>query len=197
MNLYYLSENGELLRVDKLDFQETDIYLVEDERNIYIWFGLKVKQEKKEIALEKARQLNDKREKLAKIQLINQNLEYGEFQTIMDDLRRGLKRNGNVDRSAELKLEEAKRLSNIKKELETEIRVAAYFLSQKRLSYNDLCFLIAEKQIQILHGKKEVSLLEIKKKAEEVFQSACNYDELVWLLAEVNFLIEKKYLIVE
>ncbi len=197
MNLYYLSDNGELLRVDKLDFQESDIYLVEDEKNIYIWFGLKVKQDKKEAALEKARLLNEKREKLAKIQLMNQNLEYGEFQMIMDDFKKGLKRNGNVDRSAELKLEEAKRLSGIKKDLETEIRVAAYFLSQKNLSYNDLCWLIAEKQIQTLYGRKTAPIEEVKKKAAEVYQSACSQDELTWLLAEITTLIEKKYLIVE
>ncbi len=79
-------------------------------------------------------------------------------------------------------------------DLKEMINVAAYFLSQNQLSYNDLCWLLAEKQLIIQKGDENVSVEEIRKKAEEIFRSSCTYDELCWLISELKILIEKKLL---
>jgi len=78
--------------------------------------------------------------------------------------------------------------------LKEMIDVAAYFLSQNQLSYNDLCWLLAEKQLIIQKGDENVSVDDIRKKAEEIFRSSCTYDELCWLISELKILTEKKLL---
>ncbi len=76
--------------------------------------------------------------------------------------------------------------------LESQIREGAYYLSLKKYSYNDLCWLLAETIQKINLGMP--SLEEIRKKAEEVFNSSSTYDELCWLNAEMDLLIELHYL---
>ena len=76
--------------------------------------------------------------------------------------------------------------------LESQIRESAYYLSLKKYSYNDLCWLLAETIQKINLGMP--SLEEIKKKAEEVFNSSSTYDELCWLNAEMDLLIELNFL---
>lgn len=74
----------------------------------------------------------------------------------------------------------------------THIREAAYFLSLGKYSYNDLCWMLAEK-IQKM-SLEMPSIEDIKRKAEEVFRSSCSYDELCWLNAEMDHLIKKSFL---
>jgi len=76
--------------------------------------------------------------------------------------------------------------------LESQIRESAYYLSLKKYSYNDLCWLLAETIQKINLGMP--SLEEIRKKAEEVFNSSSTYDELCWLNAEMDLLIELNFL---
>ena len=76
--------------------------------------------------------------------------------------------------------------------IETQIREAAYYLSLKRYSYNDLCWLLAETIQNINLGMP--SLEEIRKKAEEVYSSSSTYDELCWLNAEMDLLIDQQFL---
>lgn len=79
-----------------------------------------------------------------------------------------------------------------KKRVKHEIRERAYFLSLDKYSYNDLCWILAEK-IQKMNIAVP-SIEDIKKKAEEVFNSSCTYDELCWLNAELDILELKKFL---
>ena len=76
--------------------------------------------------------------------------------------------------------------------LESQIREGAYYLSLKKYSYNDLCWLLAETIQKINLGMP--SLEEIRKKAEEVYNSSSAYDELCWLNAEMDLLIKHHYL---
>jgi hypothetical protein len=76
--------------------------------------------------------------------------------------------------------------------LESQIRVAAYYLALKKYSYNDLCWLLAE-TIQNVQMDMP-SLEDIRKKAEEVFNSSSTYDELCWLNAQIDILIEQQFL---
>jgi hypothetical protein len=77
-------------------------------------------------------------------------------------------------------------------DLKTYVREAAYYLSLKKYTYDELCWLLSEK-IQKINIKLP-SIEDIKKKAEEVFQSGCTYDELCWLNSEMDFLIKKSFL---
>lgn len=77
-------------------------------------------------------------------------------------------------------------------DLETHVREAAYFLSLDRYSYNDLCWMLAEKIQKI--NLKLPSIEDIRKKAEEVFNSSSTYDELCWLNAEIDMLIKHKFI---
>ena len=72
--------------------------------------------------------------------------------------------------------------------LESQIREAAYYLSLDNYSYDDLCWMLAEK---ILKTYRMPSIEDTKKKAEEVFRSSCSYDELCWLNAELEISMKK------
>ena len=76
--------------------------------------------------------------------------------------------------------------------LDSQVRVGAYYLSLKKYSYNDLCWLLAE-TIQNINLTMP-SLDDIRKKAEEVFNSSSTYDELCWLNAQMDILIEQQFL---
>ena len=76
--------------------------------------------------------------------------------------------------------------------LESQIREGAYYLSLKKYSYNDLCWLLAEIIENIRLDMP--SLEDIRNKAEEVFNSSSTYDELCWLNAQMNILIEQQFL---
>ena len=76
--------------------------------------------------------------------------------------------------------------------LEPQIREAAYYLSLKKYSYNDLCWLLAEVIQNIALNMP--SLEDIRKKAEEVFNSSSTYDELCWLNAQMDILIDQQFL---
>ncbi len=216
MQLFGVNNKGEIVKLNKLDFQEGDIYLVDDDKTIYVWEGLKASLYQKDIATKKARSLNNERGGTVKIQLLDQNQEYGAFLAMMDNLKRGVQMEGTIERRNELKLEEPKDLSETEKwliqlkkyrkeepekkrkperdeELREHIKVAAYFLSKSYLSYDDLCWLLAEKQMVIQKGYDNVTENDIRKKAEEVYRSSSTYDELCWLNAKLDVLREKGY----
>jgi len=74
-------------------------------------------------------------------------------------------------------------------EIEAQIREAAYYLALNQLSYEDLCWSLAEK-IQ----KKNISMPSmeaIRKTAEEIANSSKTYDELCWLNAELEISTNK------
>ena len=280
MQLYNISEKGELINLEKLDFEENDVYLVDDkEKNtIYIWVGLKVAQEKKDITADIARKLDKVRGGSAKILIMKQKREYGTFLAMMHDLERGRIPGITVERRPELILEEPleiiepviaqepqaeieteaekrikawltqlkehrkieyqktrekapskfiplsvekhpvmietkdkiqleKEVEQVKEyktyepeeikepeepELKTQVREAAYYLSQVGYTYDELCWMLAEK-IQKMNLEMP-SIEDIRKKAEEVFKSSCSYDELCWLNAEMDILTKRSLL---
>ena len=92
MRLFKISEKGELIKLDKLIFEEVDVYLVDDEEKntIYIWVGLKVHQEKKDITADIARKLDKERGGSTKILIMKEKREYGSFLAMMHNLEKGL-----------------------------------------------------------------------------------------------------------
>ena len=79
------------------------------------------------------------------------------------------------------------------KELEAKIKVAAYFWAQKNHSYNDLCWMLAERLLKIELGLKNILEEEIRKKAEVIFYSGIHYDKLCWLIAEIDVIMEEGF----
>jgi len=97
-------------------------------------------------------------------------------------------------RKSEPEIEEPKQNETKDVDLKDNIAVAAYFLSQNELSYDELCWMLAEKQLIIQKGDKNISENDIRKLASEIFRSTSSYDELCWLIAELNILVDEKYL---
>lgn len=74
-------------------------------------------------------------------------------------------------------------------ELNIQIREAAYYLSLKHPSYEDLCWSLAEKL-----QKKNLSMPtveDVREKAEEISKSSKTYGELCWLNAELDLSTKK------
>jgi len=248
MKMYSIDDKGNLLELDKLEFADHHVYLIDDSEKItlYIWVGLEVPQYKKDLTAAWARKFDTDRGGACKILIMMQKREYGSFLSMMEQLKKGLIPGRSTERRPELvllsptgessttieeetpKIEESLTDSGVfgwlaqlqkhrksvtenlteeaapsikeqeelvideKFDLESQIREAAYYLSLKKYSYNDLCWLLAE---SIQNVRLDMpSLEEICKKAEEVFNSSSTYDELCWLNAQMDILIELRFL---
>ena len=51
MRLFSVSENGALRKVNKIDFNENKVYLVDDFKTLYLWNGSKASKKKKRFRL--------------------------------------------------------------------------------------------------------------------------------------------------
>lgn len=107
MKLFNISDKGELLKIDILNFDENDVYLVDDEdkNTIYIWVGLEVHQVKKDITADIARNIDKERGGSAKILIMRQRREYGSFLVMMHDLKKGLIPGKTIERRPEFVFE--------------------------------------------------------------------------------------------
>lgn len=232
MLLFKVNENGEIMNIDRLDFLEDNVYIVDDQLIVYIWVGINASQKKKDYSAEIARKYEKERNDV-KIRIMRQDREYGSFLAMMDDLSKGLLPGISIERRPELKLEKPlkpqistkdisisggnepnfeinilqwlQQLNNYRKieleedlvdkeeiNLDHQIKEAAYYLSLEKYSYDDLCWMLAEKILKFT--VRMASIEDTKKKAEQVFKSSCTYDELCWLNAEMDLLIKKEYL---
>lgn len=198
MKLYSIYENGASRRVKKGVFSNVKVYLVDDLKTIYLWFGLKSSKKKREFAKNKATILNDKRKDPANIKIINQNKEYGAFLAIMDVLRKGLVENVSPTKREELEIEIEDTLelidSGLEMDLEAEITLAAHKLSEDKVSYEDLSRQLATLQLTLLRANGKPSEKEIIKKSNDILKSSTTYEELCWLVSELKILVDKKHL---
>ncbi len=198
MILYSVGVRGGLKRISKAEFKEDNVYLIDDFKTIYLWFGSNISKKRKEITINKANLLNEKKEKTAIFQIIEQNKEYGAFIAIKDILRKGIKQRKTIERRAELKIqiEETMELieAGLNPDLEAEITIAASDISKKKQSYKDLCGTLAQLQLELLKGSKKTSKEEIQMKTKEIFKSSSTYEELCWLIAQLKTLVKKKSL---
>ena len=103
MLLYKIGDKGELDPLDKLIFEENDVYLVDDRENntIYIWVGTNVNQDKRDITAETARKLDKDRGGATKILIMRAKREYGSFLAMMHDLEKGLIPGETIERRPE------------------------------------------------------------------------------------------------
>ncbi len=73
-----------------------------------------------------------------------------------------------------------------------QVQVAAYFISQAGLSYNDLCWLLAEKILKKTYKMgTPLSIRDTSEKAEVIFHNNLSYAELCWLNGELDLIIKK------
>ncbi|MFX1276962.1 MAG: hypothetical protein ACFFBP_05005 [Promethearchaeota archaeon] len=198
MHLYTIYENGALRNINKIGFDETKVFIIDDDQKIYIWVGLKASKKKIDFGKKKAKTLNEKKKKNLKIEILEQNKEYGSFLAIMDLLKQGIDEKQKIQRRSELKLkvEDTKELidAGIELDLEAEITLLAHEISKKSKSYEELSRDLAKKQLEYVKGNKKITENEIKKKMQEILKSTSTYEEICWLLAELEILKNKNKL---
>ncbi len=83
---------------------------------------------------------------------------------------------------------ESDNLEDLKNKIEQE----AYYLSEKKLSYDELCWIFAEESIQ---SEREIpgriSKFKIEEKAKEISELSYGNDELCWKIAELRVKMKK------
>ena len=194
MLIYSVTENGALRKTSKVDFDKNKVFLIDDFKTLYIWQGLNASTRKKNLSLKRAEKLKNERDKPVKIQVINQNQEYGSFLAIRDILKKGLKTTDSIEKRPELKIKynQTQELidAGIDPDFEAEITIKAHELAQKNHSYEDLARTLAILQMSFIKGKASEN--EIQVKTEEIIKSSSTYEELCWLIAEMSKLLVKK-----
>lgn len=198
MQLYSVAENGALRKINKIDFNATKVYLIDDIKTFYIWIGNKSSNKKVEYSTKRANDLNKKREKNAKIVIEYQGKEFGSFLAIMELLNKGEFHETREGRRPELKINYKDTLdlleAGIEPDFEGELTLACHDLIDEGHSYEILCEKLAKIQLQMLKGKGKLTAEEINQKSIEILKSSSTYEELCWLISELSALLEKKSL---
>ncbi|MHA1254288.1 MAG: hypothetical protein ACTSPS_01690 [Promethearchaeota archaeon] len=147
MQIYSVSDKGTLTKVKKANFDEKRVFIIDDFKTLYVWFGKKVPESKKALTTQKVNKINDKRSTPAAIQYINQDQEYGAFLAMKDFLKTGQQQEESGERRSELELEIEDTMELIEAgldpDLEAEITLEAYKLAQEKKSYEELCRILA------------------------------------------------------
>jgi hypothetical protein len=195
MKLYSVGVRGGLKKITKANFQDDEVYLIDDSKTMYLWIGSNIPKKRRDISINKVRSINDKKECAANIQVITQNKEYGAFIAIKDTLMKGEIKKQKVERRPELEIqfEETKELieAGLTPDLEAEITLAAHKLSKKNISYKNLCQILAEVQLDLIKGPNKASKKEVQEKTQDIFESSSTYEEICWLIAELNVIAHK------
>lgn len=197
MNFFSFSENGAMRKVSKIDFNVNKVFLIDNFKILYLWYGEKASKKKKELSLQKVKTLNIRRKK-SKLQVINQNQEHGSFLAIMDILKKGIKPSTSREKRPELKIKYEDTLdlleAGIDPDFEAEITIRAHELSKEEQNYEVLCHNLAKLQLLFIKGEGNVLDKEVEEKAKEIYKSSSTYDELYWLIAEMSKFLEEKKL---
>jgi hypothetical protein len=195
MKLYSVGVRGGLKKINKADFKENEVFLIDDSKTMYLWFGSKIPKKRRDLSLNKAKILNSKKENTANIIKIIQNKEYGAFIAIKELLQKGISPRRNLDRRPELEIqyEETVELvdAGLEPDLEAEITIATHKLSQEKKSYKQLCKLLAQLQLDLLKGSRSTLKKDLEKKTLEIFKSSSTYEELCWLIAQLKVIKNK------
>ncbi|NVM17799.1 MAG: hypothetical protein HWN80_08785 [Candidatus Lokiarchaeota archaeon] len=198
MKLYSVGVRGGLKKISKANFQDDEVYLIDDYKTMYLWFGSNITKKRRDISINKAKLINDKKENVVKIQIINQNKEYGAFISIKDALKKGEIKKKDLERRPELEIQFEETLelieAGLSPDLEGKITLAAHKLSKKNISYKNLCQLLAEMQLDMIKGANKATKSEIQKKTQEIFESSSTYEEICWLIAQLNAIADKSSL---
>ena len=195
MKLYSVGVRGGLKKINKADFKENEVFLIDDSNTMYLWFGSKIPKKRRDLSLSKAKLLNSKKDNKATIQKIVQNKEYGAFIAIKELLQKGISPRQNLDRRPELEIQYEETIelvdAGIDPDLEAEITIATHKLSQEKKSYKQLCRLLAQLQLDLLKGSESTLKKDLEKKTLEIFKSSSTYEELCWLISQLKVIKNK------
>lgn len=190
MILYKVGTKGGLSKVKNVSFNRNEIYIIDDYKNIYIWFGKSTNANYKDSSIKIAKKLKKERENRANIQIMDQDEEYGAFLALKDVLDNIGPAEDDTERRAELEIEYDDTLElleiGLEPDFEANITVAAQDLADQGKSYKELCEILAEIQLKLVKGNKKPSKLEIQEKSAEIYSSSTTYEELCWLIAEMG-----------
>jgi hypothetical protein len=75
---------------------------------------------------------------------------------------------------------------------ENQISVSAYYVYREEHSYDELCWLLAERESFIELNFQSPPKEMIRKRAEKIYEAHPPYDVLCWLIGERELLIKKK-----
>ena len=79
---------------------------------------------------------------------------------------------------------------NYNDDVKHDISVAAYFLAKKEITYDTLCWMLAERQLFLQNNFQKTDQNSIKEGATYLFQKNPSYDVLCWLISEIDFLFK-------
>jgi hypothetical protein len=82
----FMVNQGQLQEIDKPIFSTGDVYIVDDEKTLYIWIGNKCSVDEKTTGAVKARTLDQQRGGAAKIVTVDQNHESAEFLKVVNSI---------------------------------------------------------------------------------------------------------------
>lgn len=197
MKLFNVYENGALRKVEKMDFADHKVFLVDDEKTIFLWFGKKSSQKKRNLSEKRAQKIINNRAKNTNLEILHQGNEYGRFLTIIEPLKKGFSNKKSVKKRKELKIKVGDTLelieAGITPDFEGEITLNAHNLSEEKKSYEELCRILAKLQLELISSGKKIKAADIEKKVIDIYQSSSTYDELCWLIAELRLLKQKKH----
>jgi hypothetical protein len=75
---------------------------------------------------------------------------------------------------------------------EEEISVAAYYVWEQHMAYEELCWLLAERELYIQRSFQKSPQDMIQKRAEQIYSASPPYDMLCWLIGKYNLFIKRK-----
>ncbi len=226
MKLFKLDDKGKLIKVEKIDFDSKEIYVVDEQDLLNVWIGCETTLIRRKAMDKLKNNIEKKRGNEIKILLMEENKEYGSFLAIMDDLKQGNTTPRILEERTELKLEKPKEdrwmehiekyrecspdkqefiqkradeqfsncgtiKKNISKELKAKVSIIAYYISQEKYEYSELCWMLAER---LMRQQPRATIEEIRLKSEQIFKSSITYDEVCWLIAQMDVLGKEKYI---
>jgi len=80
-----------------------------------------------------------------------------------------------------------------KNDIKHDISVAAYFLTEKEITFDNLCWMLAERQLYLQNNFQKVDQNSIKQRATKIYQTSPPYNVICWLISEIDFLLKRNY----
>ncbi len=71
------------------------------------------------------------------------------------------------------------------------ISVAAYLFAEKGIPFDDLCWMLAERQLYLQNDFQKVDENSIAQRAAEIYYTSPSYDILCWLISEVDLTLKR------
>ena len=78
-------------------------------------------------------------------------------------------------------------------DIKHDISVAAYFLTEKEIDFDRLCWMLAERQLYLQNNFQIVDQNSIKQRATKIYQTSPPYDVICWLISEIDLLFKRNY----